>query len=106
MSGYPVVRQELSVQSPPLVGVIASAALVRMILGEGVLLIGCGVVFGYVLAAALGRYFSALLYNFSAADPLIDLAVTAVLIPSALIAMYLPARRASKVDPMIALRYD
>jgi predicted permease len=81
-------------------------AIVQMILREGMLLTGCGVVLGYVFATVLGRYFSALLYNFSAADPLIDVAVAAVLIPSALIAMYLPARRASNVDPMTALRYE
>lgn len=81
-------------------------AIVQMILREGVLLTGCGVALGYIFASALGRYFSALLYNFSAADPLIDLAVAAILIPSALIAMYLPARRASNVDPMAALRYE
>ena len=81
-------------------------AILQMILREGVLLTGFGVALGYVVASALGRYFSALLYNFSAADPLIDLAVAVILIPAALTAMYLPARRASNVDPMTALRYE
>jgi putative ABC transport system permease protein len=81
-------------------------AIVQMILREGLALTSGGVILGYIFAGVLGRYFSALLYNFSAADPLIDLAVAAVLIPAALIAMYIPARRASNVDPMTALRYE
>jgi predicted permease len=81
-------------------------SIVQMILREGLFLTGCGVALGYIAASALGRYFSALLYNFSAADPLIDLAVAVILIPAALIATYLPAHRASKVDPMTALRYE
>jgi ABC-type antimicrobial peptide transport system permease subunit len=81
-------------------------AIIQMILREGLLLTGCGVALGYVFATALGRYFSALLYNFSAADPLIDVAVAVILVPAALVAMYVPARRASNVDPMTALRYE
>jgi putative ABC transport system permease protein len=80
--------------------------IIQMILREGLLLTGGGVALGYAVATILGRYFSALLYNFSVRDPLIDVAVAAVLIPAALIAMYLPARRASNVDPMTALRYE
>jgi ABC-type antimicrobial peptide transport system permease subunit len=81
-------------------------AILQMILREGLLLTGGGVVLGYIFASVLDRYFSALLYNFSAADPLIDVAVAAILVPAALIAMYVPARRASNVDPMTALRYE
>lgn len=81
-------------------------AIIQMILREGLLLTCGGVALGYIFASILGRYFSALLYNFSVADPLLDMAVPAILIPAALTAMYVPARRASRVDPMIALRYE
>jgi predicted permease len=81
-------------------------AIARMILREGLLLTGGGIVPGYLFSTFLGKYFAALLYNFSGADPIIDVGVAALLIPAALIAMYLPARRASKVDPMTALRYE
>jgi putative ABC transport system permease protein len=81
-------------------------AIMQMILREGLLLTAGGVALGYLFASVLGSYFSALLYDFSAADPLIDVAVAAILIPAALIAMYVPARRASNVDPMSALRYE
>jgi putative ABC transport system permease protein len=81
-------------------------SIVQMILREGFLLTGGGVVLGYLFSTVLGEYFSSLLYNFSAADPLIDMTVAAILIPSALIATYIPARRASNLDPVTALRHE
>jgi putative ABC transport system permease protein len=78
----------------------------RMVLGQAVLLVGTGAVIGTVAALALTRFVSSLLYGVSSSDPLTYFAVFLVLIGSALAASYLPARRATKVDPMVALRYE
>jgi putative ABC transport system permease protein len=80
--------------------------VLRMVLGQAVLLVGTGAVIGTVAALALTRFVVSLLYGVSASDPLTYLAVFLVLIGSALAASYLPARRATKVDPMVALRYE
>jgi putative ABC transport system permease protein len=82
------------------------AAVLRMILREGLALTGSGIVLGIAAAWLLGRYLAALLYGVRPTDPFLLTATTLVLLPAALIAMYLPARRASKVDPMVALRYE
>ena len=80
--------------------------VLRMVLGQAVLLVGTGAVIGTVAALALTRFVSSLLYGVSSSDPSTYLAVFLVLIGSALAASYLPARRATKVDPMVALRYE
>jgi putative ABC transport system permease protein len=80
--------------------------VLRMVLGQAVLLVGTGAVIGTVAALALTRFVSSLLYGVSSSDPLTYFAVFLVLIGSALAASYLPARRATKVDPMVALRSE
>jgi putative ABC transport system permease protein len=77
-----------------------------MIVGGGARLIGAGVLLGIAAAWALGRYLGALLYGVSAGDPLLLLAVSLGMILAALAAMYVPARRAATVDPLVALRYE
>lgn len=81
-------------------------ALLRMVVGQGtrVALVGVGI--GIVGALASGRTIAALLYGVSPTDPLVLSAVAAVVIVVAVIASYLPARRATRVDPMTALRYE
>lgn len=81
-------------------------AVLRMILQEGLLLTAGGIVLGIAVAWMLGRYLSALLYGIRPADPLLLAASALVLLPAALMAMYLPARRAANVDPMVALRHE
>ena len=80
--------------------------VLRIVLREAVVLVSAGAVIGTVAALALTRLLGTLLYGVSASDPLTYTAVFLVLIGSALLASYLPARRATKVDPMIALRYE
>jgi predicted permease len=81
----------------------------RMALGEGAQLAVAGVLIGTVAALILGRAlssFSHLLYGVRAQDPLTLVAVSLTLVGDSLIACYLPARRATRTDPMIALRHE
>jgi putative ABC transport system permease protein len=80
--------------------------VLKMILGQGLLLAAIGVVIGVAGAFALTRLMSSLLFGVSATDPLTFAAVSLLLITVALIASYIPARRAMRVDPMVALRYE
>jgi putative ABC transport system permease protein len=83
-----------------------SGAVLRLILGRGVLLMLVGL--GVGLAAALGatRILSSMLYGVSATDPGIFAGITLLLVTVAMVACYIPARRATKVDPMTALREE
>ena len=80
--------------------------ILRMIVGHAVWLAGLGLAIGVVLALALSRTFGSLLYETAGTDPLTFAAVVAVLGAAALLASYLPARRASLITPVEALRYQ
>ncbi|HSE37877.1 MAG TPA: ABC transporter permease, partial [Blastocatellia bacterium] len=78
----------------------------RMVLGEGLVLTTAGVVLGLAVAALGTRLISNSLYEVPAIDPLTFGCVAGLLVAVGLFACYVPARRAMKVDPMIALRYE
>jgi putative ABC transport system permease protein len=82
------------------------ADIMKLMVGQGMVLVLIGTGLGLVLALALTRVVKSLLFDISATDPLTFAAVVLVLVVVALAACYLPARRATKIDPLVALRYE
>src|SRR6185437_7735212 len=84
----------------------SSMDVVKMILKVGVVMAGAGLALGFLGALALTRLLATLLFGVGARDPTTIVGVAVILAVVALLASYLPARRAAKVDPMICLRYE
>jgi putative ABC transport system permease protein len=81
-------------------------AVLRQVLGEGVKLATAGIVLGLAGALASAKVLSHLLYGITPTDTLTYVCVAFVLTGAALLACYLPARRATRIDPMQALRHE
>jgi putative ABC transport system permease protein len=82
----------------------APADIRRMVVGEGLRLVVVGIALGLVAAFGVTRYLETLLFGVSARDPLTFSAVPLVLVLTALLASYVPVRRATRIDPAVALR--
>jgi predicted permease len=84
----------------------ARADVLRGIAAQGLRITIIGITAGIVGGVAVTRFLSSLLFGLKASDPVTYLSVSLILIAVALVACYIPARRATKVDPMVALRYE
>jgi ABC-type antimicrobial peptide transport system permease subunit len=91
------IRMALGAQAPD---------VLAMVLRHAAILLGAGLAIGWAAAALVTRYAASLLYGVSPTDPWTFAAVSAVLAAAAWLACYLPARRAARVDPTVALRYE
>ncbi len=80
--------------------------VLRLIFGQGLGMLLLGTVIGLAGAFALTRLMRTLLFEVTATDPLTYVSVIGLLVVVALLACYIPARRAAKVDPLVALRYE
>ena len=102
---YSVARRTREMGVRMALGANAGSVL-RLVLGQSMTTTAVGVFLGLVGSFILMRSLQSMLYEVGAADPLTFTAVAALLFAVALLASYLPARRATKVDPIVALRYE
>jgi putative ABC transport system permease protein len=106
---YMVTRRTSEIGIRMALGASRSAVL-QMVIGEGVRLaaigLAAGLTAGLALAFAVKRVTANLLFGVSTTDPATFVAIAALLALVALLACFIPARRATKVDPMVALRYE
>jgi putative ABC transport system permease protein len=83
-----------------------TGAVLRLVVGRGMILVGIGIALGLVGALLLTRLMAALLFEVSSTDPITFVSITLLLAGVALLACLVPARRATKVDPMVVLKCD
>jgi ABC-type antimicrobial peptide transport system permease subunit len=102
---YAVVRRTREIGIRRALGAEPGEVL-RMILREGLVMIFSGTALGFLLALGIGHAFSSMLFEVSPVDPVTLTLAPVALVVTALFACWLPARRAMRVDPIVALRYE
>jgi len=105
VKAYSVARRTREIGIRMALGAQARTVL-WMILREGFVMVAAGLVFGFLLALATGKIVSAILFEVSSTDPIAFSLAPLVLMMAALLATWLPARRATKISPMAALRTE
>jgi putative ABC transport system permease protein len=80
--------------------------ILKLVIGRGVGMSFIGIVLGLVASFGLTRFIASLLYGVTALDPMVFIGVSILLLTVSVLACYIPARRATKVDPLVALRYE
>lgn len=80
--------------------------VLTLVLGKGLVILCCALAIGVAVAIAFSRVMSGFLFGTSALDPASILGASLLLTTAGFLACYIPARRASKVDPIVALRYE
>ncbi|MGA8183750.1 MAG: ABC transporter permease [Terriglobia bacterium] len=105
LMSYTVARRTSEIGIRVALGADRSTVL-RMVMREGLILALVGIAIGLPAALAANRLVSGMLFGLSPTDPLSMTAASITLLALALVACYIPARRAAKVDPMVALRYE
>ncbi len=83
-----------------------SQQVLKLVLRQGMLLAGVGVLLGVAIALPITRFAATLLYGVKVWDPLTYISITLLLLGVALLACYVPARRATRIDPLVALRFE
>jgi ABC-type antimicrobial peptide transport system permease subunit len=81
-------------------------SILGMVLHEGLMLTMVGLTVGLAMGLAVGKVAGGMLYGVSPVDPISIIVTVALLGATSLLASYLPARRAARIDPMVALRYE
>src|SRR5262249_33515450 len=105
VKAYSVARRTREIGIRMALGAQAGTVL-RMIMREGFIMLACGVIIGLLLAVVSAKLLSGILYGVHALDPIAFIVAPLVLTAAALIATWLPARRATRVDPVQALRAE
>jgi putative ABC transport system permease protein len=83
-----------------------SSDIVKMVVRQGLWMTGVGLVIGLIGAAATTRTLKGLLFGITPGDPMTFIGIATLVVAVGLLACWIPARRAAKVDPMVALRYE
>lgn len=102
---YSVTRRRREIGIRMALGAQRSEVM-RVVLGHGMVLTGIGIALGLAGAAAVTRYLDGMLFGLTPLDPTTLIAVSLIFAGVAMAAAYIPARRATKVDPLVALRYE